>query len=178
MPISTWCRWWTATVCIAVALLAPNLWAQADGSLRWPAPFTTLSTSTAGEIVSSPAVGPDGTIYIAVRVGTSTSPSASGILFAINPNGSQKWNFPTPDWIDSTPAIAADGTIYFGCWNGLLYALRPDGAKIWEYKAGAFIASSPALGSDGTIYVGVDSDLVAINSNGTLKWTFPAVDWI
>jgi outer membrane protein assembly factor BamB len=161
---------------LGVALGAAH--AQTDGAARWPSGFSTLSTSSAGNIVSSPTVGPDGTIYIGVEVGTSSSTSASGRVFAINPNGTQKWVFTAPDWVDSTPAVATDGTVYFGCWNGVLYALAADGTKRWEYKAGSFIASSPALGPDGTIYVGVGSNLVAVNSNGTLKWVFPAADWI
>ena len=161
----TWMMLWTAA-----------LWAQTDGAQRWA--FTTLSTSTIGTIVSSPAIGPDGTVYVGVEVGSSTSTSPSGRLFALNPNGSQKWVFTTPEWVDSTPAVAADGTIYFGCWNGVLYALRPDGTKRWELKVGTFVASSPALGTDGTIYVGAGTDLVAVRPDGTLRWTFPAGDWI
>jgi outer membrane protein assembly factor BamB len=175
MPTSTWRRSWRTTFCWA-AFAAAVLRAQTDGSQRWA--FTTLSTATAGSIVSSPAVGPDGTIYIGVEVGTSTSPTASGRLYAINPNGLQKWVFSAPDWIDSTPAVAADGSVYVGCWDGVLYALRADGTKRWEFKGGAFIASSPAIGHDGTIYVGADSSLVAIDSTGTLKWSFPVEDWI
>lgn len=153
--------------------------AQTDGALRWPRPFDTLSTATAGSIVSSPAVGPDGTVYIGVQVGAATSPSQSGRLFAITPSGAQKWPaFVAPDWIDSTPAIASDGTVYFGCWDGNLYALRPDGTRKWAVGAGVFITSSPALGSDGTIYVGADSSVVAVNPDGTLRWAYPVADWV
>jgi outer membrane protein assembly factor BamB len=36
-------------------------------------------------------------------------------LYAINPDGSQKWSFTTGDIaIWSSPAIGADGTIYVG----------------------------------------------------------------
>lgn len=151
--------------------------AQADGSQRWA--FTTLSTSTAGSIVSSPAVAPDGTVYIGLEVGTSTSANPSGRLMAINPNGSLKWEYTTPEWVDSTPAIGANGMIYFGDWNGDLYALRPDRTLAWKVHLGAFIASSPALGSDGTIYIGAGSDLAAVNpADGSLQWSFAAADWI
>jgi outer membrane protein assembly factor BamB len=152
--------------------------AQTDGAFHWPAPFTTLSTVTAGDIISSPAVGPDGTVYIGVQVGRSTSPTASGRVFAINPNGSLKWQETLPDWVDSSPAVG-DGVVYIGCWDGKLYARRAaDGAALWSVQAGAFIASSPAIGADGTIYVGADSNLVAITPDGSIKWLFPAGDWI
>lgn len=157
-------------------MFASLAWAQADGARRWA--YTTLSTATAGNILSSPAVGPDGTIYVGVEVGSSTSAVQSGRLFALTPAGAQKWVFTAPDWIDSTPAVAADGTVYVGCWNGVLYSLRPDGSKRWEFKAGSFIASSPALGADGTIYLGAGSNIVAVNADGTLKWSVPVGDWV
>jgi len=119
--------------------------AQADGAQRWA--FSTLSTSTAGAIVSSPAVGPDGTIYVGVEVGAIGTSSPGGRVFAVSPSVAQKWVFTTPDWVDSTPAVAADGTVYFGCWDGTFYAIKSDGTKKWSYAAGGFIASSPALAS-------------------------------
>lgn len=168
-------RPWPA-VCLGL-LFAAAAWGQVDGTQRWA--FTTLSTATAGTIVSSPAVGPDGTIYVGVEVGTVASAGATGRVFALTPAGAQKWVFTAPDWIESTPAVGADGTVYAGCWDGVLYALRGDtGAKRWEFKAGSFIASSPALAPDGTVYVGAGSNLVAVRADGTLQWTFPAGDWI
>jgi outer membrane protein assembly factor BamB len=155
---------------------AASVHAQADGAQRWA--FTTLSTATAGTILSSPATGPDGTVYFGVEVGSATSTSASGRVFALAPGGEQKWVFTAPDWVDATPAVGGDGTIYFGCWNGVLYALRPDGTRRWELKVGTFVASSPALGTDGTIYVGAGANLVAVSPEGTLRWSFPAGDWI
>ena len=162
---------------LAVILFCSSTQAQQDGAQRWA--FSTLSSSTAGDIISTPTVGPDGTVYIGVEVGLSTSVVNSGKLFAVKPDGSLKWTFDTPDWIDSAPTIARDGTIYVGCWDGNLYALKPDGTKLWSYKTAGYIASSPALTIDGTIYVGSgDGNLYAINSNGTLKWSFPSLDWI
>ena len=164
-------------VAITFAALAAPAHAQADGAPRWA--FTTLSSATVGNIVSSPTVGPDGTVYIGVEVGASTSTTPSGRLFALKPDGTPRWVFTTPDWVDSAPAIAADGTIYFGCWDGNLYALRPDGTKKWSYAAKGFIVASPALGADGTIYFGSSGgNLYALNPDGTLKWSFPALDWI
>jgi outer membrane protein assembly factor BamB len=82
--------------------------AQTDGAKRWE--FSTLSTSAAGTILSSPAVGPDGTVYVGVEVGTSGSATPGGRVFALNPNGTQKWVFTSPDWVEATPAGGADGT--------------------------------------------------------------------
>jgi outer membrane protein assembly factor BamB len=35
-------------------------------------------------------------------------------LYALNPDGSQKWSFTTGHDVDSSPAIGTDGTIYVG----------------------------------------------------------------
>jgi len=41
------------------------------------------------------------------------------------------------------------------------------------FSSGDRIYSSPAIGSDGTIYVGsYDSNLYAINPDGSLKWKY------
>ena len=166
--------WLRATFLVAVAVSAR---AQIDGAQRWA--FSTLSSATAGDVISSPSVGPDGTIYLGVEVGSSTSATSSGRLFAVKPDGTQRWVFTTPDWVDSAPAVAADGTVYFGCWDGNLYALRPDGTKKWTYQAAGFVSSSPAIGADGTIYFGSSGgNLYAVNPDGTLRWTFPTADWV
>ena len=58
-----------------------------------------------GKVISSPAIGSDGTIYIG---------SSGNYLYAINPNGSKKWEFKTGWDVSSSPAIGSDGTIYVG----------------------------------------------------------------
>jgi outer membrane protein assembly factor BamB len=165
---------WTALLLIGAA--AGRLWAQKnDGDPRW-----ILTTGTSGQafVYSSPAIGSDGTVYVGVRV--NTTPPA-GRLLALNPtDGSEKKNWPkggflAPDWVDSSPAIGSDGTVYFGCLDGKLYALNPDtGVKKWERFLGSFVPGSPALGPDGTIYIGsYDSYLHAVRaSDGVEVWRF------
>lgn len=164
---------------VGLLVLAAGLGAQTDGSRKWA--FDLLSSSAAGDVVSSPAIAPDGTIYIGVEVGSSSSSSPAGRVHALRPDGTQKWVYPTGDWVDATPAIAADGTVYVGCWDGKLHALKPDGTPRWAtpFVASGFIASSPAIGADGTIYFGAGrGDLHAVTAAGVLKWTYPAGDWI
>lgn len=172
-PLARRCAGWL--VLLALGWL-PAL-AQTEGVVRWA--FSTLSSSAAGNILSSPAVASDGTVYIGVEIGSGSSTTPEGRLFAIRPDGSLHWSFSTADWIDSTPAIAPDGTIYFGCWDGYLYALRSDGTLKWRFAIGTFVSASPALASDGTIYIGSgNGTLSAVTPEGTLKWSYPAADWI
>ena len=85
------------------------------------------------------------------------------------------WEFTAGGGIGSSPAIAPDGSIYFGSDAKKLYALNPDGEKKWEFAAGAEIRSAPSIGSDGTVYFGAeDNKLYAVNADGTARWSFPA----
>src|SRR5208337_4114657 len=89
--------------------------------------------------------------------------------------GALKWAFTTGLYIDSSPAVGADGTIYVGSEDHNLYAINPDGNLKWTFATGGGLYSSPALGADGTIYVGSwspDDNVYAINPDGTQKWAF------
>ena len=119
----------------------------------------------------------------------------NGHVYAINPNGTIKWDFRALGNVDSSAAVAGDGTIYIGSdyanygyttidmtdvgpigslTTGFLYALNPDGTLIWVTDLYGDVKSSPAIGSDGTIYVGSDKeDVFALNPDGTIKWVFP-----
>lgn len=120
---------------------------------------------------SSPAIGLDGTIYIG---------SADNKLYAINPDGTEKWTYLTGDGITPTsPAIGPDGTIYCGSRDGKLYAINPDGTLKWSYLTNSGIYSCPAIGQDGTIYISSeDYNLYAINPDGTTKWIYAAAEFI
>jgi hypothetical protein len=133
-------------------------------------PALKWSFATGGLVVSSPAIGADGTVYVGSR---------DNNLYAINPDGSQKWSFPTGDWVESCPAIGADGTIYVGSYDDNLYAINPDGSQKWSFPTGGTVYSSPAIGADGTIYVGsYDYNLYAINPDGSQKWSFTTESWV
>jgi len=115
------------------------------------------------QATSSPAMDSNGVIYL----------SSFNNLVAINPNGSKKWMFAAGDYLEATPAIGSDGTIYVGSSDKKLYAINPDGSKKWEFVTGNAIDSSPAIATDGTIYVGSSGYLYAINPDGSEKWVFP-----
>ena len=48
-------------------------------------------------------------------------------LYALNPDGTEKWGFSTDSPIRSSPAIGADGTVYVGSYGkrNLVYPTRP-----------------------------------------------------
>ena len=144
-------------LCLTVLLFPRNIWAE-GGYRKW-------AYETGGGIVSSPAIGPDGTIYVG---------SNDGNLYALKPDGSLKWSFPTRGAVHSQPAIGSDGTIYIGSWDSYLYAINPDSSLKWAFLTGGAINSSPVIGPSGDIYIGSrDKNLYALNPDGRLQWKFP-----
>ena len=67
------------------------------------------------EVVGSPAVGKDGTVYVG---------SMDGNLYAITPAGAVKWQIKTKGQLNSSPAIGEDGTVYAMSDDGFLYAIH------------------------------------------------------
>lgn len=120
-----------------------------------------------GPIFGSPAVGADGTVII----------GAGSSVHAVSPAGQLLWSkaLEGGGYMQTSPAIAADGTIYAAAINPgtLLHALRTDGTEKWRFDAGARIYASPAIGADGTIYFGtLDNSALffAIRPDGTELW--------
>lgn len=120
-------------------------------------------------IVSSPAIGIDGTVYFG------TYHTLNG-FFAIAPYESLKWRGDSKGVIVSSPTVDVNGTIYIGAWSNLthnFYAYNPDGSIKWQKKRGYDIKSSPSIGSDGTIYFGsADGNFYALNPDSTEKWKY------
>ncbi len=56
---------------------------------------------------------------------------------------STKWKYTTKSWIQSSPAIGTDGTIYFGSDDNKLYALNPTGTQKWNFTPGSFTTPGP-----------------------------------
>jgi formylglycine-generating enzyme required for sulfatase activity len=114
----------------------------------------------------SPAIAPDGTIYVG---------SNDEHLHAIRSDGTSKWKYTVPHLISSSPAVADDGTVYVGHTgysDGNLVAINSDGSPKWSYPARE-VRSSPTIAPDGTIYVGAsNARLYAINADGSLKWVY------
>ena len=117
---------------------------------------------------SSPAIGPDGTLYIG---------SFDNKLYALNgKSGVKLWEFKTGGYVPSSPAIGSDGTVYVGAYDKLYAINGRSGVKLWEFETGNEVWSSPAIGPDGTLYIGsFDKKLYAIktDSKGLDKSPWP-----
>jgi outer membrane protein assembly factor BamB len=124
-------------------------------------------------IVSSVALGADGTIYFGSSDDTTDPALNKSALYALSPGGTHKWHQKVGGAVDSSPTVAADGTIYFGSWDHNVYAFAPDGTEKWRYATDAPVLSSVAVARDGTLFVGSSGQyLYALRANGSLKWRF------
>ncbi len=120
---------------------------------------------TATDDISTPSIGPDGTIYFASSVGP---------LYAVNPDRSIKWTHEIGSGTSTRPLIDNSGNIYVLASSSgrRLYCFNPDGTIKWDSAiySGGWPGDSMALAGDGTIYVPSGRMLVAVNPDGTIKW--------
>ena len=149
-----------------LALVVAAVWAGPVEAQIPPPAATNLWTAVfpgyQNRCSSTPAVAPDGTIYVGTYLGH---------FMAYTPAGSAKWSFKTGREIKSSPAIADDGTVYFGSRDRKFYAFSPAGKLKWTFATGAWVDSSPAIAADGTVYFGGwDKNFYALNPDGSLKW--------
>ena len=150
---------------VAAVLLSQSLTAAPTAVTGWPAKVNDI-------IFSAPAIGPHGEVVFGTKNGNPDFPD--GNVFSINPNGTTRWMFAGTDWFESSPAVAADGTVYIGGWDNNLYAISGrTGKEIWHYPTGSAITAPPTIGPDGTIYIGsTDGVMYAIRQDGVARWTY------
>ncbi|MCE1248356.1 MAG: PQQ-binding-like beta-propeller repeat protein [Firmicutes bacterium] len=115
-------------------------------------------------VQSSPAIGSDGIIYCA---------SGDGSLYAINPQGTKKWDVKLGKVLLASPAISSKGLIYQGSDDGNLYTVSTSGKIIRKYYAGGWIKSTAAVDSHENVYFGTEKGLFCcLDAKGKVKWTF------
>lgn len=114
---------------------------------------------------TSLAISSDGIIYFGCVIGEllGIDPSQTGgTLFALYPNGTQKWNYTGNDIGFNTPIIGTDGTIYIANTG-------PRGEN--GQGGGDELEGSDLKDLENTPEPMTTAQLFAINPDGTLKWT-------
>ncbi|MEW6620800.1 MAG: PQQ-binding-like beta-propeller repeat protein [bacterium] len=134
---------------------------KSDGSANWLSPYSAI-----GPIYSSPAIDSSGVLYV--------GEASIGYLYAINSDGTLRWQYQTSGPIYSSPVISSNGNIYFGSNDDKIYALTPNNTLVGSYSTSGDIQSSPAIGTDGTVYVGsLDGKIYALSSDlSTLRGSY------
>ena len=129
------------------ALFALN---GSDGTLLWSIPGLVTH--------SAPAIGADGTLYLA-RFG----------LLVLNPRTLQEdWLAPEVS-VQYSPAAAPDGAVVTSS-DKLVAVDGSDGTLIWEKVLNGYLFDIPAIATDGTIFVGGSSIWAYNGVTGRYLW--------
>ena len=116
-------------------------------------------------------VAPDGTIYQCVRNATINN------VYAINPNGTQKWAVKLDAAIGAFPALSADGILYCLTNKSILYALdASSGAIKWQQSLDGATGSAVAIDKAGNVYAGTSAAIYSFKSNKEQNWKLEEVN--
>lgn len=116
-------------------------------------------------------VAPDGTIYQCVRNATINN------VYAINPNGTQKWAVKLDAAIGTFPALSADGVLYCLTNKSTLYALdASSGAIKWQQSLDGATGSAVAIDKAGNVYAGTSAAIYSFKSNKEQNWKLEEVN--
>jgi outer membrane protein assembly factor BamB len=109
---------------------------KSDGTVNW-------KLHTGGITESSPVLANDGAVYICIN-------NSRG---GISPDHKVLPIEDVPFWIvDSTPALGADGRIFYATPDGLFSALDNRGLIVWSLDLKVSFLGSPLLSPDGVMY--------------------------
>jgi len=178
---------------------------QTNGRVRW------AFEADVSNLWFRPAIGTDGTIYVhgsegyvfaltpdgglkwihkvnwypyvALNVGSDGTVYVGSIqrLTAINPDGSERWQFndPTAQGINSGPAIGPDGNIYFGNDLGLgAVSLTPNGQFRWSNPGNPILFWYGGIGGETilgpSINGGMIDQMYLVPEPNNATWTLQA----
>ena len=146
-----------------------------DGTLKW-----ARFNPAVEDIRNTPVIGKDNILYFVYH---------NIPLTALDPtDGHTLWSreLGVNDHVFASPAIGTDGAIVIATNPGVVYAVSANGDILWSFDTNSFgysctMRSSPAIDEDGTIYLGTNSGnpssiFIALNPDGSLKWTFEPSD--
>lgn len=147
---------------VYIASIDKNLYAlnPENGSILW-------TFALDGIVEGGISIDTDGTIIV-----TTDKATAQGSVFAINPDGTQKWQTSISGRMISSPAIA-NGNVYFGTKESKqLVALNAaTGSITWTFTVGDIIVGSPTVDKNGNVYIGsFDNNFYVLDNNGKEKY--------
>jgi outer membrane protein assembly factor BamB len=146
-------------VCLLLAGLSSVSGCKSPRNTGGESPQIKWQFSADDRIVSTPALGEDGTIYF-------NSPK---FLYALSPDGQLKWRyFPGAD-LNTSPVVGPDSSIYIMDMTCVMHALNPDGSKRWLAQIGpaplpssglqppCWSPATPAMAASDLLLVGYSS---------------------
>ncbi len=148
-------------------------------------PLELRDPPTGSSPIPTPVISDDGTIYCGARMNID---DGRLVIFALNLNGTQKWNYTVMDGDSSnlvgSISLSKDGSIYFNAlvrqyanYYSVFYALNDIQTSAickWTYTIrddkSIFPVGYPTIGPDGTIYVVFEKLISAGDGNSPSSW--------
>ncbi len=118
--------------------------------------------------------------------------SEDGYVFAIRIDGRRGENIwdhaadrgYTGGFVNSSPAVADDGTLVVAAHDEMLFGFAPDGVAAWQTSMPGQLLGSPVIDREGHVYVGVSRGgqgggrrglLVSVDGNShKIRWQYEA----
>ena len=136
-----------------------------SGEFKWVFAISQI-TYGGGALVAS-----DGTIYQCVRNATINN------VYAINPNGTQKWAVKLDAAVGAFPALSVDGVLYCLTNKSTLYALDASSGVIkWQQSLDGATGSAVAIDKAGNVYAGTSAAIYAFKPNKGQIWKLEEVN--
>lgn len=126
-------------------------------------------------------------VYTAVALGTDESiffGSDDNQLYALKPDGTLKWTFPTGDDLFGSPVVvpgAHDGnyTVVFGSLDNFVYAVNESGTELWRFETANAVYSTPVIHDRLVIVPSIDGYCYAIDlQSGDFVWEYLVDDLV
>jgi outer membrane protein assembly factor BamB len=128
-----------------------------------PGPALLWRYFVGAPVADAPALGPDRTIYF----------KTDNRVFALNPDGTPKWQYRINNWRSAPVSVSPKNTIYVRSGTKTLSAISSAGELAWTFTFRSAGSTMPlmtsALGMNGVIYHRADS-LYALDAGGTMLW--------
>jgi outer membrane protein assembly factor BamB len=94
------------------------------------------------------------------------------MLLAFSPLGELLWELELAESIDSSPSVAADGTVYVTLYFGDLVSVSPPGKLNWQAAARRGGTVHPVQRADGNILVASYERVHCFSPAGELLWSY------
>jgi outer membrane protein assembly factor BamB len=114
-------------------------------------------------MMAEPAVGPDGSIYLA---------TVDGYVHALYPDGRFHWSYTLAGGVLGAPVVDRRGTLYVGTESGRIYVIHPNGTGFWTFQAPTSIVTPLVRDAHGLVLFGAsDQRVFAVSPFGGALWS-------
>lgn len=172
------CSLGTRTAATPPALPDPNFFAvNSDGTLKWETSISEGDFTKPDNIISSPSISGDGSIYMGGQYGR--------IVFRLDATSGDtiRTKHINTRMRYTAPAFSDNGTVYISGYSKGDKGIRSLSSDLttenWIFGSGSDFNSTPAVASDGTIYAAsANGSIYGINADGSEKWNAVYGDWV